>query len=873
MRSSIALLATWALTQFGAPCPLAAQSPCPPRAAELVEEGWKAYRDGAIDLAERRFTRSDNLCAGNLDAKVGLGYTNLRHDRPPAADSLFRIVLAADPLNADAWAGRALSTSRLGYTETSREAAERAIALDSTNQAARLILDRLSPDWDRPDLPPRTRPDTLEVEARIRGSSFEVPDGDEWSPFYVKGVNMGVALPGRFPAEFPVDSSLYARWLTLIGGMNANTVRLYTILPPEFYRALLGYNLTHPDSPLYLVHGVWTELPPDDDFEDDQWKSEFRAEMRRVVDLVHGGAGIAPRRGHASGRYDADVSRWTLGYIIGREWEPYAVVAFNEKHPGPRAYNGKFLNARGPVTDVWMAEQSDYMLAYEVEKWNTIRPIAYTNWPTLDPLHHPTEATVQEEQEWRQRKGRPFLRVSREYDNDAIGLDANLTEPTGNNPAGWFASYHAYPYYPDFMLYDPGYGTASSSDGRSNYFGYLQELVKHHKGMPVLIAEYGVPSSRGMAHWQPQGWTHGGHDEQEMAMIDARLTREIHESGAAGGIIFAWMDEWFKKNWVVADLQIPAGHIPRWRNVMDAEQNYGILGMYAGHPDSSPELGGDPEQWTRGPALMQGNGPFSELHLRGNEAYVYLGVKLNPEKAALEWDSGGVMIGIDTYHGDTGQHTLPGLEVRSEPGFEFLVHLRSPRDAQLLIAPGYDPYGGPPDSTGDDRGLFYSRPAATRNRYDGTFDSMFVITNRARFGRDGIFFPARGYNRGRLQYGTAEESTLSDWYHDPEAGLIEIRLPWGLLNVTDPSTRTVLDDASGQGDFGTAVTDGFRFGVILYNESANRTVIGALPALGEDQWSSEEFPLWTWDTWEIPEYYARLKPVYYELRDTWAELR
>ncbi|MGH7658813.1 MAG: hypothetical protein ACREL6_11315, partial [Gemmatimonadales bacterium] len=654
----------------------------------------------------------------------------------------------------------------------------------------------------------------------------------------------------------------------------ANTIRLYTILPPEFYRALLGYNLNNPDNPLYLIHGVWTGLPPEHDFENQAWKSAFRNEMRRVVDLIHGRANIPSRPGHASGRYDADVSRWTLAFIIGREWEPFAVVAFDQTHPKPRIFRGKFLEAEGPVTDVWMAEQCDYMLAYEVERWNSVRPIAYTNWPTLDPLHHPTEATVAEELEWRRRKGRPFLRVSAEYDNDAIGLDATLVQPTAANPAGWFASYHAYPYYPDFMLYDPGYDTASSSEGRSNYFGYLRDLVRYHDDMPVLIAEYGVPSSEGMAHWQPQGWTHGGHDEKEMALIDARLTREIHESGAAGGIIFAWMDEWFKKNWVVSELQIPAEHIPRWRNTMDAEQNYGILGMYAGHPDSIPKLGGDPGRWTGSTPLMEtGAGPVAALHVYQDEAYVYLGIRLDSGEDSLNWRSGGVMVGIDTYSPDEGQHRLPGLEMQAEPGFEFLVDLRSPDDGQLRIIPGYDPYGGPPDSTGDDRGLFYTRPAMTSNRSDGTFDSMFVITNRARFGRNGTFFPARGYTRGRLQYGTSEESSLSDWYYDQGASLVEIRLPWGLLNVTDPSTRTVLDDRTAEGGFGTTETNGFRFGVILYSGETNRTVSGALPSLEAQRWSSEEFPVWTWDTWEMPEYHARLKPVYEELRDIWSDLQ
>ena len=180
------------------------------------------------------------------------------------------------------------------------------------------------------------------------------------------------------------------------------------------------------------------------------------------------------------------------------------------------------------------------------------------------------------------RSGRPSEGKKLEYENDAIGLDANLVVPTAINPAGWFASYHAYPYYPDFMLLDPRYRQATSLEGRSSYFGYLRELVAHHRSMPTLISEYGVPSSRGVAHLHPDGWGHGGHDERQMAAIDARLTREIRESGAAGSIVFAWLDEWFKKNWVVIDYEIPLDNTRLWHNVMDAEQNYGILGQYAG---------------------------------------------------------------------------------------------------------------------------------------------------------------------------------------------------------------------------------------------------------------------------------------------------
>jgi hypothetical protein len=466
-----ALLSATLAFLFQGQAALGAQQTCPPAAGEEVAAGWRAYRADSVPVAERHFTTADGQCVGNLDAKTGLGYTALRLGRLNRSDSLFRIVTRADSNNADGWSGLALAAERLHDTTTAVSAARQAARINPDDPGPRQVLDRLAPGWDRQPLVTPARPRRLNVAARTRNSRFEIPSSRGWVPFYIKGVNIGAALPGKFPSEFPPDSATYAGWLRQIAGMNANAVRLYTILPPPFYRALRAWNLGHPRRPLRLIHGVWTELPPRDDFDDPAWKTEFRAEMHRVVDLLHGSAVIPVRPGHAGGRYDADVSRWTLAYIIGREWEPYSVVSYDRAHPGLAAYRGTWLSAeRAPAMDRWLAEQCDSLLDYEVRRFNTLRPIAYTNWPTLDPLTHPTEATTEEEIAIRERLHRP-ANLSHEYDNDAIGLDANLVRPTAANPAGWFASYHAYPYYPDFMLYDPGYSRARSSLGRSNYFG------------------------------------------------------------------------------------------------------------------------------------------------------------------------------------------------------------------------------------------------------------------------------------------------------------------------------------------------------------------------------------------------------------------
>src|SRR2546426_11376199 len=95
-----------------------------------------------------------------------------------------------------------------------------------------------------------------------------------------------------------------------------------------------------------------------------------------------------------------------------------------------------------------------------------------------------------------------------------------------------------------------------------------------------------------------------------MAEIDARLTREVRAAGAAGGVLFAWLDEWFKHTWVTIDLEVPAERRRLWHNMEDAEQHYGLMGEYAGaSADATPEPGGDPAVWRALPLPGRGASP------------------------------------------------------------------------------------------------------------------------------------------------------------------------------------------------------------------------------------------------------------------------
>jgi len=867
----------------GGPNVASAQSQpvCPTRiaAGKAIDRGWNDYRKGDVAGADAEFKRALSLCPNDPGALTGAGYAAMRRGRLTDARTFFQRALAADSTSYDAAAGSGMAAYRAGDLPAARRSFERALRIvprDSTSLSYLAMIPE-----EVADVAPQkhVRPATTVVAARTGKRILEARDASgRWSPLWVKAVNLGAALPGKHPSEFPPNDSTYEKWIALMADMGANAVRVYTIHPPHFYAALRTWNLAHPSRPLWLLHGVWTELPPgkkQDKYDDAKWLGQFRAEMRRVVSLVHGDAGIPHVPGHAGGAYRADGSRWTIGYIIGREWEPYSVVGYNASQPRRTGFVGKYVTLQGGnALEAWLAEQCDYMVSFEMERYNTQRPIAYTNWPTLDPLIHPTETTKAQEIALLHARGEKIVEVSKEYDNDAVGLDAVKMRATPEFPAGVFASYHAYPYYPDFLLYDPGYSKARSPEGPSNYFGYLRELVAHHGDMPVVISEYGVPSSRGIGHFQPQGWGHGGLTEEQQAAADARLTREIYASGAAGAGLFSLIDEWFKKNWIVVDFEVPADRKRLWLNPLDAEENYGVIAMRAGRKGSGITIDGDTADW-RGRPILYASSPsaslptalqLKSLRVAQDEAYVYLRLDVG----GIDWSHAHYQIGIDTYRRNLGDTRLPHTGSRSPTGLEFVLDIGGPGATQLLVDHPYNPYRPVliPGSQPPAIQYVYKHPLRTVANGAAQWDSLVVVPNRRRIGRSGQIYPAISYNRNRLLYSPQSKSSLTDWYANPASGVIEVRLPWGMLQVVDPSARSVLFGNTAVGEAIGATTDGFRFVVESYDPAKPQAGADHLPRGPSSGFADP--PTWTWPTWESPQWHSEVKPLFAAMQRTFA---
>jgi hypothetical protein len=284
--------------------------------------------------------------------------------------------------------------------------------------------------------------------------------------------------------------------------------------------------------------------------------------------------------------------------------------------------------------------------------------------------------------------------------------------------------------------------------------------------------------------------------------------------------------------------------------------------MRAGVRDSAMTIDGKTDDWRSAKPLYANSDSRGDplglrsFSVRSDEAYVYLRLDVG----RIDWARGNYLIGIDTYREDLGDRRFPYTGTRGDTGFEFMLELRGTQNSRLLVDTPYNLYRELSGSR------IYNRPFRTLPNGDGRYDSVLVTSNRKRIGRNGTIYPAYTYDRGLLRYARQDETTLADWYADSTSGVIEIRLGWGMLHVTDPSSRTVLFGDAATGEVAGTETAGFRFVVQSFDPMNPASPAEQLPNVGVT------VPTWTWEKWEEPRWYAEIKPTFASLQKTFAEL-
>ena len=591
--------------------------------------------------------------------------------------------------------------------------------------------------------------------------------------------------------------------------------------------ALHEYNETA-DDPLYLMQGVWinenhiAEL--EDPYADDaRILNDFIQDGKDLVDIFHGNATLPERPGFASGTYDVDISEYVIGWILGIEWDPGFVLNTNEAHADKAQYDGQFLHTENASPfEMFLSEGADRIMTYEAETYSATRPLSFTNWLTPDPLDHPNEPDPNED----------MVSVNVEH--------IKLRDPAF---AGQFASYHIYPYYPEFMNYSPEY-TAFKEDGRVNtYKAYLRDLKSFHD-LPVLVAEFGVPSSRGKAHdARFSGFNQGNLSEEAQGEALVSMTNDIVDEGYMGALIFAFQDEWFKRTWNTMDYSLPWRR-PFWNDVETNEQFFGLLSFDPGET-TAVHLDGDKSEWNESDRVA-GNETHT-LYVQHDARYLYLMV----ETDAADIRSREVFVPIDTIQGQ-GNHTSEDHALQFSRGADFLLHIKNGA-SRLTVDPYYDVFNHQYGTV-----LDMVEPSPYGDTVDsGHFKKMYhALSSKLELPMTDETIPFQKYETGALKEGLSDPSheafdSLSDYYYGD--GFVEVRLPWLLLNIMDPSTKMMIDDFQGARTFTPTPYEAIHLGA-------------------GDSTSVIEFGAYTYEDWQMPSYHERLKESYPMVQDAFSKI-
>ncbi|MNR28261.1 hypothetical protein D3C85_1455760 [compost metagenome] len=123
--------------------------------------------------------------------------------------------------------------------------------------------------------------------------------------------------------------------------------------------------------------------------------------------------------------------------------------------------------------------------------------------------------------------------------------------------------------------------------------------------------------------------------------------------------------------------------------------------------------------------------------------------------------------------------------------------------------------------------------------------------------------------------------SLTDVAVNAKDAIVELRIPWQLLNIKDPSTHEAVGDIREKGLQAISQTPGFHVAVVTYKPESEVGVgqhPGGLamddivPSASNGMLHENDMPFFQWQGWDYPQTHERLKQSYYKLKETFSSL-
>jgi hypothetical protein len=485
----------------------------------------------------------------------------------------------------------------------------------------------------------------------------------------------------------------------------------------------------------------------------------------------------------------------------------------NEAYPNITSFDGRFYEiSNAGAFDCFVAECMDYIATYEADQYQTIRLCSYLSSPEIDPLEHRNETNLTK------------------------GASINLSGIHLVNPAltTIFAAYSVHPNTPDFIDYDDSdTPTLNTSADDTNFYQYLQKLTDYYE-FPLIITDTGIPSSRGISQIDlDDGYHRGGYNEKEQGEKLIEILRDIEKAGCAGVIINSFQDNWALSSTSNTKEYANIDGTAYWQDIQSSDEAFGILEFIplGRKKEIVCTVDGSSDEWSEKSPIFQND--HLSLYANADSKYLYIALV---SYDGFDMGSDNLVISLDTASGMGGDLVaLPykgNVEIQLPHKADFVFHMIDEQNSYAAVHERSDIFQYRFSYYSYVTGRMYEKPELYENNFGRIY---FMNRYNILLYESGEIASPIYYEAGELVFGNADPesedyNSLTDFCI--KDNLLELRIPWSLINVSDPVNRKRIDDFFAESidseksffDLQIAAHIINSDGTVYYTDSANYTL-------------------------------------------------
>ncbi|MBS6506881.1 MAG: hypothetical protein KH369_01710 [Paraclostridium bifermentans] len=648
---------------------------------------------------------------------------------------------------------------------------------------------------------------------KTKGKDIYIAKNDKWRNLKIVGVDLNSTKPGVFPSENMISEEEYLRWISYIYDMGANCIKVSHTMDASFYDALHKFNKDK-KNPIYLMQGIYFDeklLKNGKNPEGKTASEAFQNNIKVAIDSVHGNLNNL-KKSDIFEKYKTDVSKYVIGYSLGIEFAKHDIIyadIMNQKSP----YNGKYMytNKDASSFESYLASMGDYLTKYEFAKYKKQSLISFIGTSPSNIINNKSSKDEKEIKNF---------------------VDVSNIKRTRSLKTGIVASYNIYPSFTDLKEY------------QGNMDEYFKKINDHYK-IPVIIGEMGVPSSRAGGDFN-KDVNKGYITEQEQGKALVSAYRAIKKSGISGCFIFEFQDSWASSSWNTKDSKI-LDRSAYWSDAQTYSQSFGLMDFEPGKVNETPYPDDSLSDWNNSDILNQ-NDKLS-LYAKSDDKYLYLMVK---SQRKLNLKKEGLYIDLDVTP-KSGSNKSTQYNLKFDKPVDFIISINDNKNSMVSVHEYYNRFNFYENKT-----LYEQRPDLIKNTPDMDYFSPIYMDIRPKMyvkslneTLDKISYETGKLTKGNGNPNSKNYNSATDYYIGDN--YVEVRIPWGLINFMDPSTKQIQDDFYKEFKTKPLRINNINIGATVKEE--NKTI---------NRLNSKAYNL---KGWNVPEYHERLKQSYYIVKD------